>query len=87
MKIIPHAVVVSEHLCQVRMDSRAFSRAALVLWLLVHKVVKSQLEVCECSFDFLWVPLAVVLLSLPFRNSQATSHSMTTPRHHAALII
>ena len=24
---------------------------------------------------------------MPFRNSQGTSHSMTTPRHHAALII
>ena len=34
-----------------------------------------------------WLVIAVVLLSLPFRNSQATSHSMTTPRHHAALII
>ena len=31
LKIIPHVVVVSEHLCQVHMDSLAFSRAALVL--------------------------------------------------------
>ena len=56
--IIPHAVVMSEHLCQVRMDALAFSGAALVVWQLVQKVVKAQLEFFERIFDLLWFPLA-----------------------------
>ena len=57
-QVSEHAVVMSEHLCQVRMDALAFSGAALVVWQLVQKVVKAQLEFFERSFDLLWFPLA-----------------------------
>ena len=42
-----------------RCDVRTLvSGAALVLWQLLQKVVKAQLEFVERSFDLLWVPLA-----------------------------